>query len=227
MSILYCSLVLTKENIKVAQSSKGSFYDMQIRNNMTQIKEGSVNDRINFDDKIITYTRSKEIIFIAISLAKYGENLGRRFIEHLINRIVDLGNIKEMLSQVKLKELCLQTKLEPVIDECMSKFNSDDNMRIREIQSDVDEIKLDLKKGLTNLRTNIEDLDELDKQAKKIKLLGKEVRDDAKKAKENSRCCKPWMVITIIIASVILGLVLIYGVISLIRCGDLNIACRD
>ncbi len=97
---------------------------------------------------------------------------------------------------------------------------------VKDVQKDVNEIKADLRQNLRAVVHNIEDLNELDKRAQRLRLLGNDMKIEAAQVRNDTKCCKPWMIKTIIIVTTIMTLALVYVILSILRCGDLNITCQ-
>jgi len=234
MSILYCSLIHNKEKTKIAESSIGKNFKMQIKNILPEIYKKSINDRLDFEDYYLTYTRSKEIIFLCISPKRVGEERGRIFIENLINKLCGPSNqmnkayasIRDCLEKHNnVKELLIyENDLQKIIDEEIKNFNTgleDNYLKIKNIQKDVDVIKKDLNKAVVQNAKNAGDLEQLLITSKNVENLGKEFRKGARKLEGETRCCcKPWLVYTTISSSVLLGLILIYIVVAVLRCNS-------
>jgi hypothetical protein len=233
MSILYCSLIHNKEKTKIAESSIGKNFKMQIKNILPEIYKNSINDRIEFEDYFLTYTRSKEIIFLCISPKRVGEERARFFIEGLINKLCGSRNqsnkayasIRDCLEKHNsVKELLIyENDLQKIIDEEIKNFNTgieDNYLKIQNIQKDVDIIKKDLNKAIVDNAKNAGDLEQLLLTSKKVENLGNEFKKGAKNLEGQTRCCcKPWVVTTISM-SVLLALIMIYVIVAVIRCNS-------
>jgi hypothetical protein len=232
MSILYCSLIHNKEKTKIAESSIGKNFKMQVKNILPQIYKKSINDRIEFEDFYLTYTRSKEIIFLCVSPKRIGEERARVFIENLINKLFNSINSKDKVfaslrdcleKHKNAKELVTyENELQMIIDDEMKNFNTgieDNYLKVKNIQNDVNLIKKDMNIAITQTANNVGNLDELLLASKKIEGLGKEFKKGAKNLEGQTRfCCKPWVIYTTITIGVVIILILIYVIVAFIRC---------
>lgn len=244
MSILYCSIIHNKEKTKISESSVGRNLKMQVKNILPEIYKNSINDRIEFEDYYLTYTRSKEIIFLCVSPKRVGEERARMFIENLINKLFNSNNssnndkiyasIRDCLEKHKNSKelLTYENDLQNIIDNEIKKFNTgieDNYIKVKNIQNDVNLIKKDLNKAIVDTTNNVGNLDELLLNSKKIEGLGKEFKKGAKDLQGQTRfCCKPWVIYSTITISVILILILIYVIVALIRCENFFDAfCSD
>lgn len=236
MSILYCALIHNKQKKKLAESSVGKIFQMQVQNLLPQLFKNSVNDRIEFEDYFLTYTRSKEIIYLCVSPKKIGEERPRLFIELLINKLnsknFDISNETEADGAKSLKELALQGKLQHPIDLEITNFNTgleNSGSMVKEIQKEIDETKKILNKGIKNQVGNMKDLEQgLLKTSENIAVGAEVFKKNSKKAKAETRfCCKPWVIRLTIVTSVILLLFLAYVIVALIRCNSINAFCSS
>ena len=232
MSIIYCCLILNKEQIKIAESSTNTLFDMQIKSLLPQIFKNTVNDRIEFDSYLLTYTRSKEVIYICVSPKKLGDEKPRYFLELLIKKLnsKDIGLYEEIERRKENKTLGLIKKLQGPIDNQINYFNSgfeDANDSIINIQKDVDEIKRDMRlntakqiEGMMNLKENLLTTSD------NLKVQAKIFQKNSNETKKWTRfCCKPTVQKYLIITGIILTVFLIYYVIAKVRCDSFNAFC--
>ena len=229
MSILYCSLLHNKEKTKFAESTVGKNFKMQIKNLLPEIYKNSINDRIEFDDYYLTYTRSKEIIFLCISPKRVGEERARIFIETLINKLFNLdyrknpvyASIKDCLEKHKnvYELLIYEDELQLIIDEEIKNFNTgieDNYLKIKNIQNDLNVIKKDLNNAIIKASKNVENLDELLLTTTRIEGLGNEFKNRGKELTTREGCGREW----VISISVFVSLLLIYLLIAYLRCNS-------
>lgn len=241
MSVLYCALVSNKEKVKIAQSSSGRTFELQIKSIIPQIFKNSVSDRIEFDDNFLTYTRTKEVTFLCISPKRLGEERPRKFIEFFINKFISRDfleeyrvELSELIEIEKRKsgviELFLQNKLGNFIDRQITNFNSgveDSLLQIKDLQKDVDGLKNNIKDALYKESKNLEDLNQnLLQTSEKIKSDSIFYKKKTKEIEGETRfCCKPWVIKTTITMGIILGISLVYFIVAYVRCGGVNAFC--
>lgn len=231
MSILYCCLILNKEQIKIAESNSNSLFNMQIKSLLPQIFKSTVNDRIEFDSYLLTYTRSKEVIYICVSPKKVGDEKPRLFLESLIRKLnsKDIGLSEEIERRKESKTLGLIKKLQGPIDNQISYFNSgfEDRDQILEIQKDVDEIKREMRINTTKQVSGMAELKEnLLKTTENLKGQAIDFQKNSNETKKWTRfCCKPIAKKYLTISLIILTLLLIYYIIAKIRCDSFNAFC--
>lgn len=233
MSILYCSLIHNKQKRRIAESSCGKNFQMQIQSILPQISNGNVNDRLSLEDYYLTYTRSKEIIYLCVSPKRIGEERPRVFIEKLINKLnsnnFDIAS-EPMVTSNNMKELALQSKLQGPIDTFINNFNSgfeDSGLVVRELQKEVKETEKILKEAAAGQVDNLTRLKEgLLVTSENLKEGGNAFRKKAKNVEGDTRCCcKPWVIRLSISSGVILLLILIYIIVAFVRCDDINAFC--
>jgi hypothetical protein len=230
MSILYSSLISNKERNKIAESSNGKMYRMQIKNVLPQIYDSNINDRLECDGNFITWFRTKGIIFLAISPKRIGEERPRTFIEILINKLVKISG-KDFIQDITAGNKIPEEDLVKLIDKQIEDFNTgleDKALLVENIDKDVVEIKKDLKVAIKKVVENQNDLEEILVTSNKLKKDAKTYKNAAKELEEETRfCCKPIVIKITISFSILVVIALIYIIISLVRCGNLNIACSS
>jgi hypothetical protein len=243
MSVLYCALVSNKEKVKIAQSSSGRTFELQIKTIIPQIFKNSVIDRLEFDDNFLTYTRSKEVTFLCISPKRLGEERPRKFLELLINKLVSRnfieeygGDINDLLESEKkkgnIKELALQLSIGNYIDTQINNFNSgaeDSLLTIKDIQKDVNQVSKTIRGAIIQQSKNINELNEnLLPTTEKIKTESIFYKKNVKIVEGETRfCCKPWVIKTTITIGTIILLFVIYSIVAYTRCGNFNAFCQD
>jgi hypothetical protein len=233
MSILYCCLILNKEQIKIAESSSDTQFNMQIKSLLPQIFKNTVNDRIEFESYLLTYTRSKEIIYICVSPKKVGEEKPRYFLDLLIKKLnsKDIELHETIEARKANKTLGLINKLQGPINNQINYFNSgfeNANDSIINIQKDIDEINKDMRiktakqvEGMTNLKENLLTTTE------NLKHQAKFFQKNTNETKKWTRFfCKPTVQKYFIVIGVILSLFLIYYIIAKVRCDSFNAFCN-
>ena len=74
MSITYCSLVAISSHILLSESTKSESYNKRIKNLFSKIFKKNICDTIEIEgNQIVTFLRTKKILFICVSDIKQGE----------------------------------------------------------------------------------------------------------------------------------------------------------
>lgn len=226
MTITYCSLIGKADKVLLAQSTLSDSYDIRIKNLTNTINKGQVSDIIEIEnDQLVTYLRTKKVIFICVSPSKHGDERPRRFLEQYISSMVqEFGSIDNILPK-EPKKLSLQTKLSLKMNSLIESFDTGmykNKAMIRGMNDDLTEIKQDLSNNIKKLVKNGDNLDEMLLVSKKINIEAKEYKEGAEELEYETRCIKPWMMYTFI---VVLVLIIVYTVFAISRCGNLSIFC--
>jgi hypothetical protein len=228
MSITYSSIIKSKDNIKIAESSNFIKYKMWIKNILPEISKGITSDRFELEDNYLTYIKTKEVIFLCISGKKFSTDRPNKFLEVLIARVNKMyENLSIMVEKTK-KELSLSEEIN--IDNIINEFNSGLEKgfdQIEVINTEVGEIKNELKHGINQIVKNLNTLDEALLTSNTLKKNANFFKKQTKEIKNRSYCCcRPWIFWVSITLTTLLTLFIIYVVISVIRCGDLKITCE-
>ena len=228
MSLNYCCLISRYDKIIMAESNfkEVSFSKLIIPTINTMIK-GSLLDFIELEDnKMITYFRTKKILFACVSQGVDGKERPKRFMEIFINLVnSEYASLDDLLIKFpKITRNCANEIFEKKFNKILGDFDTGINSRglIGKIQHDVDEIKKDLNKNIKTMIENNNDLDHLLLVSQNINKNAEEYKENAVVLEYETRCLKPWMIYVLIILIV---LSLVYLVFALARCGDLHIIC--
>jgi hypothetical protein len=234
MSILYCSIISVKQKVKIAESRIGKEFLIQVKNMYSQILKGSARDRLMLDKHFLTYRKTPELIYLCVSPERIGEERPRLFIETLFSSIHnEMSSLLSDLTKNKqsIKELIFQSQIQPAIERQMDNFNTgieNSNLIIRDINKDVDNgIKPILRTAIKDQVENLGDLEtDLIPKATNLKKNSKVFKKEGKELEGRTRfCCKPWVIRFFIIVGSILFSILIYIIVALVRCNDLNAFC--
>jgi hypothetical protein len=229
MSILYASILATKDKLKLAESSNFARFKMQIKSLLPSIEKGVISDSIEYDDNYLTYVRLKELIILCISPKRYGTEKPSLFLETLINRISNIyGGIKQLCERITKAELCLQEQLGPQIESIIKEFDTGRD-RIQGISDDVEEIKGDLKNTYKQVVNNVGTLDQALLNAEKLKDNAGVYKKNANTLKKKTACCgsSPCVIKLTIAIVVIVALVAAYFIMAFIHCNSINIFCKE
>ncbi len=245
MSILYSTLIHNKQKKKLAESNTNkSTFQMQISNLLPKVYDNSVSDRIPFEDYYLTYTRSKEIIYMCISPKKLGEERPRVFIEKIINKLnadtygnqgfsaYNIGKETILNDKGANLNMVLQSKVGPILDKEIQNFNSGlegaSSDAILRVNKEVTETKKILNDDLKKLAGNINELNQnLLPASNKVKENANAFKKEARELKGTTNCfCKPWVKKMFIIIGIILLLLITYTIVAFVRCSEFNAFCK-
>ena len=148
------------------------------------------------------------LVFIAYVDESYPERLVFAMFEEIKNDIILLMNNEEM------KEFNSENrqKLKVIIEKYQDKDKMD---KIGEIQNDVNEVKIVVKKDIDKMVQNIEDIEKLNQKANELKEATEQYKNTSEEVRKIA-CWKNWKlwVILIIIILVILSGIIIYFVVE-------------
>ena len=148
------------------------------------------------------------LVFIAYVDESYPERLVFAMFEEIKNDIILLMNNEEM------KEFNSENrqKLKVIIEKYQDKNKMD---KIGEIQNDVNEVKIVVKKDIDKMVQNIEDIEKLNQKANELKEATEQYKNTSEEVKRIA-CWKNWKlwIILIIIILVILSGIIIYFVVE-------------
>jgi hypothetical protein len=226
-TILYCSIITTKEKQRIAESINYSRFKMEIKQLLPLIEKGIVSDSLEFDDNYLTYIRLKEITILTISPKKLGTEKPSNFLELVINKIANIyGGLKQLNEKITKSELCLQDQLGPQIENTIREFNSNKEVLLN-LNNDVHEIRQDLKTAYKQAVNNVGTLDEALITAEKLKDNAKVYNKNANTLKKKTACCgRPCVIKLTIIIVIFVSLAAAYLIFAFIRCGNINILCN-
>ena len=230
MSITYCSIIAKSEKILLAESSTSESFDTRIKTLLPTILKNNVLDVIEIEnDNIVTYLRTKKIIFICVSKKDYGEERPRRFIENFASNVIkEFGNLDSIIPPDGLvSKLCLNNRLNAIFNSLVESYDTGAQINksksvVKSINRELDEIKHDMRDNIKKIVNNNNDLEDLLLTTQKINDKAKEYRENAKELEKETRCCKPWM---IIVSVVFLVLALVYTIFAIYLCGSMTVFC--
>jgi hypothetical protein len=228
MSILYCSVIAKNEKILLAESTVTESFNNRLKSLYNQIIKKNICDTIEIENgQLVTFLKTKKIIFTCISPVKYGEDRPRRFIEQFAAMIIkDSGGVEMIIPNEKISKLCLQSKFDEKLNKLIQDFDTGmygSKELINEMQNDMNDIKQEMGKNIKKMVANQTELDEMLLVSQKIKTKAKDYKEDAKTLERETRCCKPWMIIFSII---ILVSFIVYSIFVLYLCGSLSVTCE-
>ena len=148
------------------------------------------------------------LVFIAYVDESYPERLVFAMFEEIKNDIILLMNNEEM------KEFNSENrqKLKVIIEKYQDKNKMD---KIGEIQNDVNEVKIVVKKDIDKMVQNIEDIEKLNQKANELKEATEQYKNTSEEVRRIA-CWKNWKlwIILIIIILLILSGIIIYFVVE-------------
>lgn len=231
MSITYCCLISRSEKLLLAESSSKENYDKKVFKLFQTIMKENVNDIIEVDDNfILTYIRTKKIVFICLSHKYMGEDRPRRFIEHFVNLVINeyksIDNVIPHNPNEQIK-LCLQKTLGEKLVTLLDSYDSSmykNKQKINHLTNDMNEIKVNMNHQIKKMVHNNESLESLLATSQHLKKDANEYKQNAKELEKETRCFKPWMGYALIVIAIML---IVYAVFSLYHCGNLSIVCSN
>jgi hypothetical protein len=228
MSIIYCSVIAKNEKILLTESTTSESFNNRIKSLYNQIIKKNVCDTIEIENgQLVTFLKTKKIIFTCISPVKYGEERPRKFIEQFAAMIIkDSGGVENIIPKDQVSKLCLQSKFDLQINKLIKDYDTGmygSKEIIDEAQNDLNDIKHEMGKNIKKMVANQTELDEMLLVSQKIKTKAKEYKEDANTLERQTRFCKPWMIICLI---VILISIIVYFIFALYLCGNLSVTCE-
>lgn len=228
MSINYCCLLAKKEKILLAEST--SYPSSWTRINLllqSIIKNQAKSGQIEIEnEQMLTYAKSKDLLFICRTTTNQGTERPSRFLEELINLLkAEFGNLDSIIN-LATNTLCLQRRLGSKFDGLLKDFETNINTNkelFKEMTNELDEIKSTMNRNIKNMLKENDCLDELLIKSKKLEAEAVIMDAEAKELEQTTRCLKPWMAYTLIF---LLVCAIIYVILALVRCGNLSISCN-
>ena len=205
MPISYCCMIANATKILLAeypQASGGNNW-MRVSILLTKLQKGAYMDHINIENnQMVTYVRTKHIIFTCFSVENDKESM-QTFMENLIKTLKSQYiKLETLISSVVLAKFCQQTNVYPTLTKMIKSYNKDAD------------------------RSSLANQGIIDEQEEKNEKLIDKISIDRKISEELSNNRKTYKII-IISAILVVCLVLIYGLISFIRCKNvLNLFCK-
>jgi hypothetical protein len=227
MSILYCTIILIKNQLLLSEFIKLKECRQQVKNLNSQILNGDIRGKILKDKLYFTFVKTSQVVYLCTSPESIGENKPREFIDTLYNEInvliLELLEVEEKKKE-NLKDFVFQDKLKGPIEKLMDFYNSglqDDTSIIKEIQKDVDELSRALSIDIINFQKNSIN----DEEILKIKPgYIEELREPFIKKKKQFYF-KSSVTKTLIYFLCFSTVIVIYIVFALLKCGNLNPTC--
>lgn len=238
MPIVYCGLFSRQGQIVLAESTYTKSYSSRIGsliNSMYKKENTSPIGSIEIEDnEMVTYCRTKFLVFVCISPKDDdGEAKSKQFLqERLIPGIMNEFNrdtdsiVNPSKKGDALTTLIHQSRLSKLLNTEVANTDTGirKNPKIKQLDESLNMIKSDLKETIGKQLQDNDNLESLLQTSEKISKEAVEYKENAKELEYQTRCIKPWMIITSVI---IVVLIIVYIVFSLLRCGDLNIFCKN
>ncbi len=237
MSILYCGLFSKTHQFVLAESTKDLSRADQIESIIPQIYENSSNikhlkDTVK-DEYLVTHFAFPTILFACVSKDEDGHDRPTRFMEErMILTTRTFFNIEEgdenldKILEGEIKRFCYQSKLSSLYNKLIAETETGiyvNKKKIKDINSDLREIKNELNADIQKLLRDNEDLMKLKLTSENMVKEAIEYEDNARELEYQTRYIKPWMWIS---GVAIVVLFLAYTIIALVRCGSMNIFCK-
>lgn len=231
MSIHYCCLLTNSDNnILLAESTtKGISEFLKLSIYFKDIKKGKATGKFLMDKDSTHYLKCKNIIFIVITDLSIEEDKPERFLDYFVHTVLREFGQFENVTKVsgEIIKYQHQGKLVDKLNSLVKSFGThlyNSKKKVVGIETEIAETKMYLKEGIKKALQNNEDLGELLLTTDNV-LIGAEIyAKNAKDLKNSTKCCRPWIVVTIVIISLIAA----YLIIALLRCGVFyNFWCSD
>jgi hypothetical protein len=228
MSITYCSLIAKSEKILLAESTMSESFDSRIKGLIGTILKKNVCDTIEIEgENLVTYLRTKKVIFCCVAPTKHGEERPRRFIEQFAGMVIkEFESIDNIVPQGNFGKLALQAKLEVKFNTFLGSFDTGmykNKDIIIGMSKDLDEMKQAMGISIKKMVNNKDELEEMLIVSKKITHKAEEYKEGAKELEYETRCIKPWMVYLLV---VIVVLFIVYTAFALYYCGAMTLFCE-
>ncbi len=229
MSITYCSLYAKKEKILLAESTTTESFHSRIKSLLNSIlNDKEILNIIEIEgENIVTFLKSKKVVFICVSKSSHGHERPQRFIESFATMCVkEFGTVDQIIPEGGANHLCHQLKLNIKFNKHLDNYDTgvySNKQLISEMNKDLQDIKHDLSQGIKKMVGNNDELEQMLVISKNITVKAEEYKEEAKVLEVQTRCFKPWMGITLIIMLVLL---IVYFIFSLYLCGSLTVFCE-
>ncbi len=220
MSINYCGLLTSDDHTLLAESKTGVSYYLRLMTYLNDIQKSGTTGKFEMNQEIdIHFIRATKVLFILIASSNITKDKPLRFMEHFVEIVLREFQTLDNITNVpgKITKYQHQEKLEENLNFLVRSFDTHiyDNKKIKNIQADVDDTKKEIKKQILNVLHESEDLNELLIKSEKIEIEARSYKENTLELKRKTQWfCNKW----VIGAAIVLGVILIYAVISLIRC---------
>lgn len=209
MPISYCCLVSNATKILLADYPQGCNESnwMRISNLLTKIQVGPYTDDFKIENsQIVTYLRTKHVIFTCISVENTKESI-KIFLEKLYKSTkLKFNKLERLISSRSLTKRCQQEILYPLLDELISDMNKE----IHEKSITLDKILL---------------YDQENRNENLIPMMNHTTNTKLERSDESVKKNKIWRIL-IVCAGILIVIAIVYGVCSFSRCGNIwNLFC--
>jgi hypothetical protein len=225
--IIYTSLLAKNEKLILAESTLCASFNQRVKSLLKRMLNGVIGDSIEIeDDMMITYIRTKSVLFTCVSPVNTGYEKPKKFLKQLIELVLkDFKAIDQIVPET-VSKMCLQTQLEKKLNNLINDFDTGVNESKKVIEENfkiVEDIKVTMR---DNIRTVVDNRDELNQMlltSKNIENKAKEMNASSKELEYRTRFCKPWMIYCGIFTLIC---VIVYVVFSIYLCGSLSPFCE-
>ena len=216
MSISYCSVICKEENIMIAESTKCTSHWNKIKKLLDKINKGIFTNSFEIEnDLMLSYVRTKTLIFIVISTSRINEDKINRIMTQLIEKLKnDFGGLDRIIENKHIFKLCMQDDISPKLDKIISDFDSkvNNNKEIfKDMQLDVDGIRMSLNKNIREMLKDNEDLQEMLIKSNSLEANANIYKAESREVKNATKCFKPWMAYSLIFVLICSILYLVFA----------------
>lgn len=224
MNIIYCAIVGIADNVILADTSKNydNYCDKVAYMLRSIISSKNVIESLEIENKqFINYVKHKsKIIILCISNETINSEKYKTFFVKFKDIIIREFHSIERVVPTNPEHLCLQDRLNPQLEKLMKDYENvlyQDKSLIKNINNDLDDIKVELNTAICKVVSKEGDLTHLLEQSNNINKEAFIMKNNAEKVEYQTRCMKPWMWALLIICSI---LFIAYVCLCLTRCGS-------
>lgn len=224
MNIVYCAVVGQKDNVILADTSRNydNYNDKVAHMLRSIISSKNIIESLEIENnQFINYVKHKnKIIILCISNETINSEKYKTFFVKFKDIIIREFHSIERVVPPNPEHLCLQDRLNPQLEKLMKDYENvlyQDKSLIKNINNDLDDIKLELNTAIAKVVSKDGDLIELLEKSNNINKEAFIMKNNAEKVEYESRCIKPWMWVLIILFIV---LFIAYVCFCLTRCGS-------
>lgn len=200
MNIVYCCVVGIKENVILADTSKNydNYCDKVAHMVRSIISSKNIFDSLEIENnQNINYVKHKnKIIILCISNENINSEKYKTFFVKFKDIIMREFHSIERVVPPNPEHLCLQDRLNPQLEKLMKEYENvmyQDKSLIKNINNDLDDIKLELNTAINKVVSKEGDLTELMEKSNNINKEAFIMKKNASKIEYETRCMKPWM----------------------------------
>jgi len=199
MNVLYCAVIGIPDRLLLAETKNTEDYYEHLVSPLINkiIKSASVLDSYEIENqKFLNFVKHKnKIILLCVSNDHINSEKYKTFFIRFKDILVNTyGSIEKTYPEQPF-DLCLQEQLNPALEKFMKEYESivyTNKNLLKDMNNDLDIIKADMNKMISNVMKNEDDLKDLELKAKLINNEAKVFQENAEVLEYETRCMKPW-----------------------------------